>query len=642
MSPSRREPGTRDYRDLHKPGEKSSNSNGKSESRWWNLEGQQCAAAIGDDVEFLKKNQSVRLRQHNISERLYGNYGITTSSGSNYTRLSMGMQSSNDRVTYNVVQSTIDTLTARVGETKPRPYYVTSGGNYKQQRKAKNLNTYVEGVFYENKTYDVGLEAFRDAAITGDGFVYVYGSAGRVCHERVLPNEIWVDEVEGLYGKPRNLHRMMLVDRDQLAAAFPEKKKEIFEATRAPATQAYAPRNISDMLTVIESWHLASKTEDGEFVGGKHAIALTDSDSMLLEPEEWGYDFFPFARISWCKKQSGYWAQGLAEQLRGNQIHINKMLWLIQRSMHLAGSFKVFLQNGSKVVKESISNEIGAIVTYTGAPPTYLSPQPIHEVYFQEVEREIERCYRISGLSELTASSKKPMGLNSGVALRNFEDIESDRHRTIQRQNDNLYLQIASLSVVIAKELAAAGKMQGVRAPGRKSFNEINFKRDIGDIRDDDFVQQCFPVSRLPRDPSGRLQTIQEYVQAGFMTPRQARRALDFPDLDAIESLANAQEEIITMTLDKIVYDGKYNPPQPTDDLSLCKELVIEYIQHYRTTDLEEEKLNLLRTWNSQVDMLSQMAAPPPVAASGGAPQAAPMPQPQSDLIANVPTSASA
>ena len=42
--------------------------------------------------------------------------------------------------------------------------------------------------------------------------------------------------------------------------------------------------------------------------------------------------------------------------------------------------------------------------------------------------------------------------------------------------------------------------------------------------------------------PAGRLATIQEYIQAGFITPRQGRRAIDFPDLETIESLGNSQK----------------------------------------------------------------------------------------------------
>ncbi len=358
---------------------------------------------------------------------------------------------------------------------------------------------------------------------------------------------------------------------------------------------------------------------------------------MLLEPEDWEHNFFPFARMPWCERPVGYWSQGLSEQLQGEQLELNKELFLIQRSMHLAGTLKVFLKNGSKVSKEHINNEIGAIINHTGDAPVFYCPEPIHPVYFENVNRIIERMYRKAGVSEMSASAKKPQGLNAGVAIREFEDIESDRHRTVQRQNDNLYLATCALTIAISQELAAAGDLKPVRVPGRQNFDELDFKRDIGNLKESEFVMQCFPVSRLPRDPSGRLQTIQEYIQAGFMTPRQGRRALDFPDLEAVESLANAQEDVLTMVLDDIVDKGEYAPPEPTDDLQMAKEMVVEVIQRMRTLDLEPERMDLLRNWNSQVDMMQQLAMPPPspIAAPGqpGTPQARPMPAPQSDLL---------
>lgn len=637
-----RKAGTTDYRDFHPKGQKPKNDRrlpGQQPRQWWALErGSDVSDSIQATVNFLQKNQEVRIRQAVISARLYGNLGMWGPAGASMSRLLNQQTAMRDRITSNETQSIIDTLTARVGETKPRPYFLTSGGDYRQQRKAKKLNQFVEGVFYETKTYDVGLEAFRDGAIWGDGFVFVYAQGGKIRHERVLSSELWVDEVEGQYGFPRNLYRVKTVDRDELVGYFPESKKEIMEASATVETGITSQRNVSDMVTVVEAWHLGVTNEKGEVEGGKHAIALVAESKMLLEPEEWEYGFFPFARFSWCKRPVGYWSQGLCEQLQGEQLELNKELWLIQRSMHMAGTVKVFVHTGSKVVKETINNEVGTIINYTGQKPSYETPAPIHEVYFTNVEKIRERMRNHAGVSELATSSKKPLGLNSGVAIRNFEDVESDRHRSISRANDNLYLQIAALDVAMAREISKSGKMSAVRVPGKLSFDMVDFKKDIGSLKDTEFVMQCFPVSRLPRDPSGRLATIQEYIQAGFISPRQGRKALDFADIDSIESLANAQEDLISKTLDAIVDDGDFSPPEPTDDLSMAKEMVIEYIQRFRCLDLEPDKLAMLRTFSQQIDMLQQMAMPPAMpGAAPGAPQAAPMPQPQSDLVQNVP-----
>ncbi len=574
------------------------------------------------------------MRQSAISMRLYGNFAVFGPAAAVYARAMSGQTAVKDRMTDNVIQSVVDTVHSKIGEDKPRPYFLTSGGNYRQQRKAKKLNQYVEGCFYENKTYAVGGLAFRDAEIWGDGFIHAFVRGGKIRHERVVGAELWVDEVEAQYGAPRNLHRVKDIDRDELIGFFPEKKEEILKSSKA---EDKTTDSLSDMVKVVESWHLGTEDEKGNFVGGKHCIALVSNGTMLVEPEDWEFGFFPFARISWSPRPTGYWSQGIAEQLQGDQIELNKELWHIQRSLHIAGSVKVFIHNGSRIVKETVNNEIGGIVNWSGThKPEYVTPTPIHPIYLDNPRLIRERMFSKAGVSELSAAGKKPVGIDSGRGLREMEEQQSDRFKFAQNQNSAFYIEIAAITVALAM---AEKKMAPVRVPGKGSFAEIDLAKDVGSLKDSEFVLQCFPTSRLPKDPAGRLETIQEYVQAGFMTQRQARRALDFPDLDTLESLANAQEDIISQTLDDIVFDGEYEPPEPTDDLKMAKEMVIEYIQRMRLQELESEKLNMLRDWNTQVDafIAKTMQAPAPMAPAEGRPQANPEAAPTNELIPNAP-----
>lgn len=629
-----------DYTDLTSPTEPKPKKSGSDKSNpdraWWKKEGTACASVIHDTVKILQDAQSYRLRQQVINARMYGARSSTTGSLARYAAT---ISTTRERQSYNVVQENVDTLVARVGETKPRPYFLTNGGNYKQQRKAKKLNQFIEGAFYETKAFDIGLEAFRDGAIQGDGFVYCYGRAGKLRKERVRSSELWVDEIEAQYGFPRRLFRLKDVDRDELAGVFSSAKDKRAIYTASPAVNPRSKETTSNMVTTVEAWHLGSANDDGEIVGGKHAITLVGGNSMLEEPEEWPYEFFPFARFAWCPNPDGYWSQSLSEQLQPTQIELNRNDLLIQRSMHLAGSFKLFLHNGSKVVTEAMNNDVGAIVKWAGTQkPEYVVPQPIDAVYFQRRERLIEQARDLSGVSKMATSGTKPAGDMSGKALDTLEEVASDRHRSIQRANDNMYLQMAMLDICIANEMAERGEMKPVRTPGQHSFTVIDWKKDIKDVKTDAYVLQCFPISRLPKDPAGRLKTIQEYIQAGFITPRQGRRALDFPDLETIESLANAQEDMLTKTLDDIIDDGEYAPPEPTDDLELGKQLVLEYIQKYRALGLEEEKLDMLRNFNSQIDaMLAKSAQMQAAQQMAMQPPAAPMAQPQSQLVPNVP-----
>jgi hypothetical protein len=390
---------------------------------------------------------------------------------------------------------------------------------------------------------------------------------------------------------------------------------------------------VSDVVTVCESWHLPSGPDAKD---GLHVIAL---DNDLLFVEDWTKSYFPFARFTWGKRLYGYWGQGAAEQVQNIQLEINKLLWVKQRSLHLAGSFKVFLENGSKVVKEHLNNDIGAIVTYTGTKPEYVIPPVIPMEIDTQINWLKQAGFEQLGISMLSAASQKPAGLNSGKALREYNDIESDRFMVIGQLWEQFFLDLARLSVDVAKDIYDREGEYQVKVPG-KSFIETIDWSDV-DLDDDEYVMKMFPVSSLPQEPAGRLQTVQEYVQAGFISPRTAKRLLDFPDLEKVDNLENAAEEYLTSVFDKMTDDGEYTPPDEYDDLGLAEQICLEYIQQGKLNNLEDEKLMLLIQYLQQVRALKQkamQAMQPPQGAPGmPQPQADPQAPPTSDMIPNVP-----
>jgi hypothetical protein len=606
--------------------------------KWWLCEDpEDLVSAVTATVYHLQQRQVSRLTQHVISTRLYGNMAMPGLAGWGYSRVGSNASVLRERISYNVVQSAIDTITAKIAKNKPRPLFLTTGGDYRLQRMAKKLNQFIDGVFYENNAYALGVEAFRDGAVFGDGLIHVYTKGNRIQYERTLSSELWVDELEGFYGEPRTMHRAKNVDRQVLLELFPDKELQtkILNCEKARAEDSGTWQSISDLVTVRESWHLPSgpKAKDG-------VRTLTIGNALLVR-EEWKHDFFPFARFRWCPRLFGYWSQGLAEQLQNIQFEINKLLQLIQRSFHLGGTFKVFLENTSKIVKEHINNDVGAIITYAGTKPDYVTPPLVQQEIFGHLITLKAAAFEQAGISMLSATSQKPAGLNSGRALREYQDIESDRFMTIGQQYEETFLTLARMTVELAKEIR--GKYE-VQAPGRKFLRTINWK-DI-DLEEDQYVMQVYPVSKLPNDPAGRLETIQEYMQAGLLTPRAGKRLLDFPDLDAVENLQNAAEDYLEMIFEKIVDDGEYTPPEPFDDLQLAKEMALEHYSWGRSQGLEEERLEMLRRFLEQISgyeqaaqqqqMVQQMQAAQAQQAQAQ-PTAAPVPPPQNPMIPNAP-----
>ena len=600
--------------------------------RWWELEGNEQASSITSTLLVMDRMQLNRVAQLITNARLYGGTPMTGAGGFSYSRFVAASSVMRDRLTYNLIQSAGDTAIAKLSKNKPKPLSLTSGGDFKIQRKAKKLNQFIDGIFYEQKAYEKRGLALRDSFVNGDGMIYVHSRHKRVAFDRVLISEIWVDEMEGFYGEPRSMHRVSNVDRHKLISEFPEAKDLIEKAMKAPMEDARTP-NISDAIRVRESWHLPSGPEakDGRFV-----ISIAEG---VLEDAEWKHEFFPFARWSWSPRMYGYWSQGGAEQLSPTQIELNELLRVIQRAHKLSGSFVIFLENGSKVVKAHLDNEIGRIVNYSGTKPQYETPPICPPELYAQVETLIRRGYELVGISELNAQGVKPAGLNSGRALREMDDIGSDRFTTIAQNDERAMVELGRLAIVTAREISEEEGGYEVKVPGSRFLRTIDWKEI--DLDDDAYVMQCFPVSSLPSDPAGRLETIQEYAQAGFISPDVAQKLLEFPDLQQYESLQNAMEDRLQEIFDAIVDDGEFNPPEPYYNLQRAKELCIQYIVRGESQHLDGDRLEMLHTFNDQLDALAAAAqaaalqAQQAQAAASAPPQAKPLPPPQSDLLPN-------
>jgi hypothetical protein len=601
--------------------------------QWWNAGTKKdLADQLLSTAGFLKEQQQYRYRQAGIYARLYGNMPLFNAFGSSMQKLTMGSNLPIDRPTMNVVQSCVDTLVSRITQSRPRPIFLTDNSDYKERNLAKQMNTFIQGELYQTRAYELGTTALRDASAIGTGCLKIYENMdNRVAIDRVLEIELFVDPNDALYGFPRQMYQLKLVDRAVLMECFPKYRSIISDAEQAyPDDGGESSRSVADQVMVVEGWRLPSSRKSND---GLHAIATTNG---VIFDESWTKDKFPFVFLPYSPRLLGFWGQGLSEQLMGTQVEINKLLMTVSSAINLVGVPRVFVEDGSKVVKAQLNNQVGAIITYRGTKPVYeVAPCIPQEVYGQ-LQRLVEYAYQQSGISALAATSQKPAGLNSGEAIRNYDDLQSDRFAALSRRYDNLYVDLAYQIIDLAKDIADRdGKYQTVY-PNKNGTKEIDLPK--ADLLDNKFVIQCFDASSLPRDPAGRLEKVTEMAQAGMISMQEARRLLDYPDLEQVDKLANAQEERILQVLDQIVEEGKYTPPDPFMDLQLAIQLTTQYYNLYVPAKLEEERAQLLRDFFSQLQALVQAATPP--AAMGGmgaAPQALPQASAVSPLLPNAP-----
>jgi len=612
---------------------KKTNKTSPESYNWWRAKSKaELCQQVIETASFLKEQQQYRYRQAAIHARLYGNMPLATFAGASYNRLGQQNNLPVDRPTMNVVQSCVDTLVSRLAQAKPRPTFLTDGGEYKERNLAKQLNHFIAGELYQTKAASLAELVLRDAAILGSGCIKVYEDDDeRVALDRVVLTELFVDANDAFYGNPRSMYQLKLVDRSMLLEMFPEYKSEVQKAEQAyPDNSGESQKTISDQVMVVEAWHLPSSKNASD---GRHVIAC--SAGILLD-EEYKDESFPFVFIHFSPRLVGLWGQGLAEQLTGTQLEINKILVTVSQSISLVGVPRIFVEDGSKVVHAHLNNSIGSIVTYRGTKPEYSVAPSIHPEMYAQLQRLIEYAYQQSGISALAATSQKPAGLNSGEAIRNYDDLQSDRFATLAKKYDELFVDLSYKIIYKAKEIAErTGKYQTVY-PNKNGAKEIDLPK--AELLENPFVIQCFDTSSLPKQPAGRLEKVVEMMQSGLIDPNEGRRLLDFPDLEQVDKLATAAEERIYKTLDDIIDSSKYEPPDPYTDIALGIKIVTQYYNLYAQCNLEESKLELLRQWHGQLLALQQAAMPPPMpGAVPAAPMAVPNAPPTSDLLPTMP-----
>lgn len=611
----------------------------KGAFQWWESTDStlQCREFLST-CAYIKENQTWRLRQLAVDIRLYCGLSVYNYAGSNMSKLDQTKTLPEDRPTFNLIQSIVDTIYARITQSRPAPVFLTDMGDYKERHVAQQLNGFILGEFYQTKAYEKGADAFRDGLIMGTGALKVYeDDQGKVAIDRVLATDLYCDMSDAINGEPQQLYQFKLMDRDKLIARAPKEFQAFIE--KAPSARmdnsSDSAVTSADQVMVCEGWKLPA----AHGLKGRHMICVAGMDKPVIS-EEYNKQKFPFVFFMYSKPFLGFFGQGIATRQFGTQITLNRILYTIARAIYLVGVPRVFQEMNSKVSTASNNNELGVIVKYSGVKPSYeVAPCNAPELY-SERDRLIQYGFQSEGVSFMQATSQKPEGLDSGEAIRSYDNIATDRMAPVARKYDDIFIQLAYLITDTAIDIAKRdGKYQTV-FPNKDGTKEI----DLPNIKylQDPFTIQCFSESSLPKDPAGRMQKITEMVQSGMISLKEGRRLLQYPDLGQMEKLANASEERIFQYLDLIVEKGKYNGPDPFMDLALAEELTVQYYNLYVAAKLEPKKEKQLRTFFNQIQDLKNRAtasiAPPPqqnAPATPNSPQALPAPLPQSPLVPN-------
>jgi hypothetical protein len=560
-----------------------------SDDMWFDMQKNTSHQQLVATIALLDKEQAGRLVTINRNVRLYNNALASPYQGNpDYTQYNsfpgVGRES---RISINVCKSCVDTAASKIAKNKIKPTVLTDGADWDTQRKAQKLDKAVRSLWTNKNTHKEMRKIFVDAAVTGTGCLKIIDGEDTISFERVLCTYLVVDDMEAIHGKPLTLYQYHYVDRGILMSKYDNKDKREAIA-KANSFKAPGIQSKADIIRVYEAWRLPS---DGK--GGRHVICI---NNMTLLDEEWVDDSFPFVFFKWQEPSVGFWGSALLDELWGLQMEISKIMYFIQQAMHLGHAPKWIVHQNTNIPQSHFRNTIGDILKYHGpVVPQYIAPNPIGPQVMEYLQWLISQAYRITGISELSAQSTKPAGINSGKAMQTYNDIETQRFVLVGQSFEDAHIDLYYRTVDAARRITKVNPDFALIVKDRRKGTEKVPWADV-DMKDDMCVN-AFPTSMLPHSPEGRLAFVEEMLQAGKIDDDTAMELLDFPDTSAYREMRLADTYAIQDAIADIIETGSYLPPEEMDNLEKALDIAHRTYLRLRSKGAPEQTLTLLRSY---------------------------------------------
>jgi hypothetical protein len=261
-----------------------------------------------------------------------------------------------------------------------------------------------------------------------------------------------------------------------------------------------------------------------------------------------------------------------------------------------------------------ISDIIGGQIRWAGAqPPVPITPPAVAPEGYEQLDRLWQRAFEVPGISQLSAQSQKPAGLNSGKALQTYADIESRRFQVSQHQYFHMFLRLARQTIHVARQIGERNPEFAVKSVSRKTMTVVRWADAHMD--ENDYALKEFATSAFATTPEARMQQIQDSLNSGspLITPQEGRRLLKDPDIEEFDSLQDASYELVRDIITDILAGRPATPPLP--QMNLQEALKVGNFAWLRAFRMKapKDRLDALLQWVQQVqDMLASMQQPPP------------------------------
>lgn len=454
----------------------------------------------------------------------------------------------------NVIKSVIDTLTSKLANQKVRPYYTPVNGLYSTRKAVKQAQQFFDIYFDKQKVQDKVVLAYRNSCIFGIGYIY-YNPFSK---DIEVPGtwQVAISNTEKSYGKPT---------------------KCLIEYRNFPITQ-------------LSRFGVELKDYSGEYVNFKTFIDTLEKKIYLLvndrtvKKEVYEAGVLPIIPVYNTIPVFGTKTVSIVDELDGIQTNIDLINQKISAASQLTPGNTTYISAGSNLNADDVNNRTGNIYTVKmigqgSLPVVNVTPAPFDPMWLNLIDKYVQQAYETIGVSQLSAQSRKPSGLESGVALQTMADIESDRFQTQLTGFVNAFVDIANMIIEVS---------DGDILPKSIETKSVKWK----DIRrqKDLFKVQYSAMSILSKDPQNKLQQILQLSQVGLITTDKLAKYLDSPDLEDVYSGASSATDAIDHCIEDAIENEVYEFPDFVGYQKLLTEIIIMENKLYAAEDEESLK----------------------------------------------------
>ena len=446
------------------------------------------------------------------------------------------MNNTTSVVRENIIFNTISALVSKIAEhTKARAYINTIKGNFEDIQVAKAAQQYFDIIFDQQNIYHIISMAFRDACIFERGWVFVDKDNKKL--KNVLPWEIYVDGNEIVRNDPI---KQIVWKQDKFPVIDLPSNIDTSEVTR-------------DEVTFIKYWN----SKD-------HIMATLIPEMRYIKVDAWENDVIPFLTITYDDPISTKSTTSVVDLLYSIQRQVDSILDKISEAVDRSLVNIITIPNNSNIKDEKMSNKVAQIIRYdftsemTGNPVGIQTPAPIDGSYINLLNKFTDDAYQMVGISELSVTSQKPAGLDSGKALQSLENIEADRFQLQVNKVVHMYDEVARICTELFDGSILPVSNDRMKLSW-KLLRKINEKMTI----------QFTAVDNESKLPSGKSVEIQNLAKSGFLPVNRVPMLMYTPDLEQAYSFAmNAYNAIQTVIWDCVKEDKyKIDPYIPLEEL---------------------------------------------------------------------------